>query len=100
MDSSARLRCVLRLLFVLMFAGSSLSATAAGQTAAQQFPGLKWRLIGPFRAGRVTAVAGAPDDPNTYYFATPGGGVWKTTNAGQVWNPIFDKERVASIGAM
>ncbi len=62
-------------------------------------PGMRWRLIGPFRAGRVTAVAGAAD-PNTYYFGTPGGGVWKTTNGGQVWHPIFDKERVASIGAL
>ena len=61
--------------------------------------GMQWRLIGPFRAGRVTAVAGAAD-PNTYYFGTPGGGVWKTTDGGQVWHPIFDKERVASIGAL
>jgi len=60
---------------------------------------MQWRSIGPFRAGRVTAVAGAAD-PNTYYFGTPGGGVWKTTDGGQVWRPIFDKERVASIGAL
>jgi len=60
---------------------------------------MQWRLIGPFRAGRVTAVAGAAD-PNTYYFGTPGGGVWKTTDGAQVWQPIFDKERVASIGAL
>ena len=59
---------------------------------------MRWRLIGPFRAGRVTVVAGAAD-PNIYYFGTPGGGVWKTTDGGQVWRPIFDKERVASIGA-
>jgi photosystem II stability/assembly factor-like uncharacterized protein len=61
--------------------------------------GLHWRSIGPFRGGRVTAVAGAAD-PNTYYFGTPGGGVWKTTDGGQVWRPIFDQERVASIGAL
>jgi len=91
---------MLRLVWVLVAAALCLSTTAAAQPQAPQFPGLKWRLIGPFRAGRVTAVAGASDDPNTYYFATPGGGVWKTTNAGQVWNPIFDKERVASIGAL
>jgi len=63
------------------------------------FSGMRWRLIGPFRGGRVTAVAGTVD-PNTYYFGTPGGGVWKTTDAGQVWHPIFDKERVASVGAI
>jgi len=61
--------------------------------------GMQWRSLGPFRAGRVTTVAGAAD-PSTYYFGTPGGGVWKTTDGGQVWHPIFDKERVASIGAL
>lgn len=61
--------------------------------------GMQWRSIGPFRGGRVTTVAGAAD-PNIYYFGTPGGGVWKTTDGGQVWHPIFDKERVASIGAL
>jgi photosystem II stability/assembly factor-like uncharacterized protein len=61
--------------------------------------GMQWRSIGPFRGGRVTAVAGATD-PNTYYFGAPGGGVWKTTDGGQTWSPMFDKERVASIGAL
>jgi photosystem II stability/assembly factor-like uncharacterized protein len=61
---------------------------------------LHWRLIGSFRAGRVSAVAGVPDNPNVYYFGTPGGGIWKTTDAGHVWVPIFDKERVASIGSL
>lgn len=64
------------------------------------FSNLHWRLIGPFRAGRVTAVAGIPGDPNTFYFGTPGGGIWKTTDAGQIWQPIFDAQRVASIGAL
>jgi photosystem II stability/assembly factor-like uncharacterized protein len=61
---------------------------------------LKWRLIGPFRAGRVSAGAVDPSDPNTYYFGSPGGGVWKTTNAGQTWNPLFDHTGVASVGAL
>src|ERR1035438_2469471 len=61
--------------------------------------GMQWRLIGPFRAGRVQTCA-LPIYANTYYFGTPGGGVWKTTDGGQVWRPIFDKERVASIGAL
>jgi photosystem II stability/assembly factor-like uncharacterized protein len=64
------------------------------------YSGMRWRLIGPHRAGRVTAVAGIPGDPSTYYMGTPGGGVWKTTDAGEVWFPIFDQERVASIGAL
>ena len=78
-----------------------LPVSLSGQQPIQSklFSGLRWRLIGPFRGGRVTAVSGEAD-PNTYYFGTPGGGVWKTTNAGQVWYPIFDKEQVPSIGAL
>ena len=64
------------------------------------FGALRWRLIGPFRAGRVSAGAVDPVDPNTYYLGTPAGGVWKTTNAGQTWKPIFDKIETASIGAV
>ena len=64
------------------------------------FSALRWRLIGPFRGGRVTAVAGVPGQPNIYYFGSPGGGVWKTTDAGRVWQPIFDTQSVAPIGAV
>ena len=52
----------------------------------------------PNRGGRVTAVAGIAGDTKTYYMGTPGGGVWKTTNAGTTWFPIFDAAHVASIG--
>jgi photosystem II stability/assembly factor-like uncharacterized protein len=90
---------------IYMVLAVSIAVTAFSSVFGQQldsshFAGLKWRLIGPFRAGRVTAVAGVAGDPNTYYFGTPGGGVWKTNDAGQVWQPIFDKERVDSIGAI
>ncbi len=90
----------LRALLTLFIAITPLLCGVAQEPDSRQFAGLKWRLIGPFRAGRVTAVAGVPGDPNTYYFGTPGGGVWKTNDGGQVWQPIFDKERVASIGAL
>lgn len=77
---------------------------AASPLAAQVDPslysGMKWRLIGPYRAGRVTAVAGVPGNPAVYYIGTPGGGVWKTTSGGTVWKPIFDAAHVASIGAV
>jgi len=59
---------------------------------------LSWRLIGPYRGGRVTAVSGIAGDPKIYYMGTPGGGVWKTTNGGVTWFPIFDNAHVASIG--
>ena len=64
------------------------------------FDDMEWRLIGPFRAGRAVAVGGVPGDSTTFYFGSVDGGVWKTTNAGTTWKPIFDKEPVASIGAL
>ena len=64
------------------------------------FSDLKWRHVGPFRAGRVNAVTGAIGQPNTFYFGSVGGGLWKTTNTGRTWTPIFDSTGVASIGAI
>ncbi|MBX6332248.1 MAG: hypothetical protein IRY91_10425, partial [Gemmatimonadaceae bacterium] len=64
------------------------------------YAALHWRLVGPFRAGRVLAVAGVPGSGATFYFGAVGGGVWKTVNAGVTWEPIFDDQRVASIGAL
>ena len=65
-----------------------------------QFSEMRWRLIGPFRGGRVLAVSGVPGKPNEYYFGAVGGGVWKTVNSGQTWQPIFDSQPIASIGAL
>ena len=65
------------------------------------FSTLEYRLIGPYRGGRVTAVAGDPTDPLTFYFGSTGGGVWKTTSAGKQWSNISDEQiGVASIGAV
>ena len=57
-------------------------------------------MIGPFRGGRVVAVAGVPGDGSTYYFGSVGGGIWKSPNAGVTWQPIFDNAPIASIGAL
>jgi photosystem II stability/assembly factor-like uncharacterized protein len=62
--------------------------------------GLKWRLIGPFRGGRAVAVAGVPGDSTTFYFGAVNGGIWKTSDAGTVWKPIFDSQPVGSVGAI
>jgi len=64
------------------------------------YSAMRWRQIGPFRAGRVSAVAGIPGNAAIYYMGTPGGGVWKTVDGGTVWKPIFDQVNVASIGAI
>ncbi|HVS89325.1 MAG TPA: hypothetical protein VHF01_14035 [Candidatus Acidoferrum sp.] len=64
------------------------------------FGGMKWRLIGPFRGGRVLAVTGVPSQPNTYYFGAVAGGVWKTTDGGVSWDPLFDKQSTSSIGSI
>jgi photosystem II stability/assembly factor-like uncharacterized protein len=78
-----------------------LSIPAVTQTVPPElFNGLKWRLIGPFRGGRAVAVAGVPGDSTTFYFGGVNGGIWKTTDAGVVWMPIFDGQPVASIGAL
>ncbi len=62
---------------------------------------LQYRLIGPFRGGRVAAVAGIPSQPNVYYFGATGGGVWKTTDGGINWEPITDKfVKTGSVGAI
>ncbi len=62
--------------------------------------GMKWRQIGPFRGGRVLAVTGVPGDPNTYYFGAVAGGIFKSTNGGLSWTPVFDHEDISSIGAI
>jgi photosystem II stability/assembly factor-like uncharacterized protein len=64
--------------------------------------GLQYRLIGPFRGGRVVAVAGVVGQDNVYYFGATAGGAWKTTDGGLNWKPIFDKAKDASpaIGAI
>lgn len=65
------------------------------------FAGLRWRSIGPFHGGRISAVTGAVGQPGVYYVGTPAGGVWKTTSAGVTWFPIFDQFlNVDSIGAV
>ena len=64
------------------------------------FQDLKWRLIGPFRGGRVLTVDGAPNEPNHFYFGAVNGGVWETGDAGRTWQPIFDNQGVGSIGAI
>lgn len=76
-----------------------LCASAYSQTVPYQ--DLKYRNIGPFRGGRVTAVTGVASQPDVYYFGATGGGVWKTTNSGRRWEPVTDKFlTTGSVGAI
>jgi photosystem II stability/assembly factor-like uncharacterized protein len=74
--------------------------TAAVQFPPSQFDALRWRPIGPFRGGRTKAVDGIPSQPNTFYVGAVNGGMWKTTDAGRTWAPIFDEQPTGSIGAI
>jgi photosystem II stability/assembly factor-like uncharacterized protein len=66
----------------------------------RSFKGMKWRLVGPFRGGRAVAVTGVAGEPNLYYFGAVAGGVWKTTDSGLTWTPLFDSQPISSIGAI
>ncbi len=85
------------------------SADAAAQTApvaagtalaSDAMHGLRWRHIGPFRAGRTKSAVGVTQQPNVFYIGPTNGGVWKTTDYGRTWNPIFDAMSSGSVGAI
>jgi len=71
-------------------AGASAQQPAASTIDPASWQALKWRNVGPWRGGRVTAVAGAPSAPHTFYMGATGGGVWRTTDAGASWQNISD----------
>ncbi|HEV7745286.1 MAG TPA: hypothetical protein VGO56_09860 [Pyrinomonadaceae bacterium] len=86
-----------------MLISSAVSAQIENSTPRipdNYYSAMQWRCIGPHRGGRVLAVSGVRGEPDTFYFGAVAGGVWKTTDAGHTWKPIFDSQPVASIGAL
>ncbi|MGH9486680.1 MAG: WD40/YVTN/BNR-like repeat-containing protein [Terriglobales bacterium] len=92
---------MLRCGFIAML---GLSAAALAQANPNLYSGMRWRSIGPWHGGRVSAVSGAIGEPGVFYMGTPQGGVWKTTSAGVTWFPIMDQvdraNSVDSIGSI
>src|SRR5665213_4167734 len=81
---------------------SSTPVKSTDSTSKSALEGLKYRLVGPFRGGRATGVAGVISEPNTYYFGAATGGLWKTIDGGTSWKPLWDDfpEAAAAVGAV
>src|SRR6266849_5501327 len=104
--SSSTLVCVLVLLALTRNTLSQGQAPDTRIASTAQLPenmlqGLQYRMIGPHRGGRSTAVAGVPGDHRAFYMGATGGGVWKTTDAGEVWENVSDHYfKTGAVGAI
>ncbi|HUX67226.1 MAG TPA: hypothetical protein VMV31_07040 [Terriglobales bacterium] len=84
----------------LALAVTAALACAAAAQAPTPYGAMRWRQIGPTRAGRARAVAGVPSQPNVAYIGFDNGGVWRSTDYGSTWHPLFDHQPTGSIGAI
>ena len=87
-------------LATIPFAAGRAPLSAQTNSAAQATQALKWRMIGPYRGGRTKSAIGVPSQPNVFYIGVINGGVWKTTDYGRVWKPVFDEQPTQSVGAI
>jgi photosystem II stability/assembly factor-like uncharacterized protein len=89
------------LLAILLLVTLGRTPAAVGQQFEPRLFGeLRWRMIGPFRGGRTVAASGVRGEANVFYMAANNGGVWKTTDFGHTWNPVFDDQPTGSVGAL
>ncbi len=93
-----RRRC--GILLTALFFLSVPAWLAAQSFDTKHYQDMRWRMIGPHRASRTKAAAGIPDQPNVFYIGVVNGGVWKTTDYGRTWFPIFDDQPTGSVGAI
>jgi photosystem II stability/assembly factor-like uncharacterized protein len=100
MSGLKRLLRICSVLLALVSCGLASTAVRSQTLDENALKGMKWRQVGPFRGGRALAVAGVAGDPETYYFGSVAGGVWKTTNGGITWMPMTDKTGIMSVGAV
>ena len=93
--------CAVLVVIIVASAWLAPKAGAEETVDASLLSAMEWRLVGPFRGGRVTTVAGVPDNPQLYYMGATGGGLWRTENAGLSWENLSDDHfNVGTIGAI
>ena len=88
------------LALTLGFGGANAALAQNVPVDSALFSDMRWREIGPMRAGRTRALAGVPSQPATFYLGAVNGGVWKTTDAGDTWHSIWDDQPTGSIGSI